>query len=326
MTKLNSRRLTCIWLSVIILLVSVAATTIAYVSRLDNFLLDDVGAIDLLNNGSNVTDDTKSTQDSENTVTQSPTASEKAPESNGNAFETQGSYDAAPNITPPITNQPIEPGFEVDDGTTVWSTNTRVEIFRVSYVNGENVITVNSNNGEKVIAPGTQNSYTFKLKNTGNVALDYIVEIDAYFTPANIDIPITGRLNRYDGKWVVGSKNEYVSVPTLDAAVDGASLGAGKYTYYTLDWQWLYESGNDELDTMLGDLAKNEDLIFTIVIKTTAVVSDNPNDDSGITPPQTSDNSNITLWSVIAIFSFIMMIFLIFYKNGGKRRYGTEAD
>ena len=135
-------------------------------------------------------------------------------------------------------------------------------------MNGEKVITVNSGNGDKVIAPGTENSYTFKLKNTGNVALDYTVEVDAYFTPADIEIPITGRLNRYDGTWVIGGKDEYAKVPVLDTAEDNATLGAGKYTYYTLDWLWPFESGNDELDTMLGNLAVDQELTFTIVIKT----------------------------------------------------------
>ena len=177
-----------------------------------------------------------------------------------------------------------------------------------------------------MIAPGTENSYTFKLKNTGNVALDYTVEIDAYFTPADIEIPITGRLNRYDGTWVIGGKDEYAKVPVLDTAEDNATLGAGKYTYYTLDWLWPFESGNDELDTMLGNLAVDQELTFTIVIKTTATESSNPYDDSGITPPQTGDNTNLTLWIVLAVSSFAMMIFLLFYQNKEKRRDSAEAN
>lgn len=327
MAKPNNSKTKWIWLSVLILLVCVAATTIAFVSRLDSFLLDDEGAISLITEDTsgtdNSTDETEDTQGTDTAATQAPTT-EQEPTSN---TDTSGTQETDPaTTTPQVTHPPRNPGFEASDDNTVWSTNTQVEIFRISYVNGEQVITVNSDNGDKVIAPGTENSYTFKLKNTGNVALDYTVEVDAYFTPADIEIPITGRLNRYDGKWVVGGKDEYANVPVLDAAEDNGTLGAGKYTYYNLDWMWPFESGNDELDTMLGNLATEQDLIFTIVIKTTATESDNPYDDSGITPPQTGDNTNLTLWITLAVSSFAMMIFLLFFQNKEKRRYDAEAD
>ena len=322
MAKPNSRRTTWIWLSVLILFVCVAATTIAFMSRFDSFLLDDEGAISLItedtSQADDSTDETEDTQGLGSTATQTPTIEQEP---------TNSSDTTVPTTTvPQVTQPPKNPGFEAGDDKNVWGTNTQVEIFSVSYVNGEQIITVKSDNGDKVIAPGTENSYTFKLKNTGNVALDYTVEIDAYFTPADITIPITGRLNRYDGKWVVGGKDEYANVPVLDTATDSATLGAGKYTYYTLDWLWPFESGDDELDTLLGNLATEQELTFTIVIKTTATESSNPNDDSGITPPQTGDNSNLTLWIVLAVSSFMMMLFLIFYQNKEKRRSCAEAD
>ncbi len=304
MPKPNSRRTTAIWLSVLFLLICVVATTTAVIIRLNGFLLDDEGAISLIS-GDPQSSDSTSTSD---------------------VTGTGESDSSSSNTTSQDTKPSRNPGFEASDKQTVWSTNTQVEIFSVSYVNGEQKVTVKSDDGDKVIAPGTEKSYTFKLKNTGNVALDYTVEMDAYFTPADITIPITGRLNRYDGKWIVGSKDEYAKVPALNVAEDKGTLGAQKYTYYTLDWRWLFESGDDELDTMLGNLAVEQDLTFTIVIKTTATDSSNPYDDSGITPPQTGDNSNLALWIVIAVFSFVMMLFLIFYQNKEKRRNKAEAD
>ena len=328
MSKPNNSKTKWIWLSVLILFVCVAATTIAFLSRLDSFLLDDEGAISLITGDTsgtdNSTDKTEDNKDSGTTATQTPTT-EQEPTSNTDTSGTQET-DPAVSTTPQVTQPPGNPGFEASDDNTVWSTNTQVEIFRISYLNGEQIITVNSDNSDKIIAPGTENSYTFKLKNTGDVALDYTVEVDAYFTPADIEIPITGRLNRYDGKWVAGGKDEYAKVPALDAAEDNGTLGAGKYTYYTLDWMWPFESGNDELDTMLGNLAAGQDLIFTIVIKTTATESDNPYDDSGITPPKTGDNLNLALWLTLAVGTFVMTLFLIFFQNKEKRRYDAEAD
>ena len=330
MTKPNNSKTKWIWLSVLILVVCVAATTIVFLSRLDSFLLNDEGAISLItddisktNDVSNETDDTLSS-DSAVTLDFETVQDSEAGQDSASSIDATGtskSESSTSATAPRIALPPKEPGFEAGDDKTVWDTNTQVEIFKVSYVNGEQVITVNSDNGDKVIAPGTENSYTFKLKNTGNVTLDYTVEVDAYFTPGDIEIPIISRLNRYDGKWVVGGKDEYVKVSVLDTAEDKAKLRAGRYTYYTLDWIWPFESGNDELDTMFGNLAVEQELRFAIAIKTTATESSHSSAGGGITPPQTGDNSDIILWVVLSIFS--SMIFLhIFIK---PRRSGVTV-
>lgn len=305
-TKKSSKN-KIIWLSVLILLICVALTTLAFTDILDVFLPNDNGAISLIPEDTSQTDQS-GTDESEPDETESSTTDE----------------------TQATQSQPTEPekhpGFEVSDDKAVWGTNTSVEIFKVSYENGEQVITVKSDDGNKVIAPGTENTYTFKLKNTGDVAMDYTVEIDAYFAPADITIPITARICRYDGKWVTGNKDVYSDVSTLNKATDSSTLGRGKFTYYTLDWVWPFESGNDELDTLLGSMANEQDITFTIVIKTTATESDNPNADGGITPPQTGDNSNLTMWIALMFGSLILMLFLILTNEKEKRRYNAEAD
>lgn len=298
MKKSNNNNAKWIWVSALILFVCVAATAIAFFSRLDGYLLDDEGAISLLGDGA-------------------PSDTVPTP---------AGVASIAPKSSAAPVQPPFSPGFEASDDKTVWNTDTQVEIFHVSYKNGENVITVNSDDGDKLIAPGTENSYTFKLKNTGNVALDYTVELDAYFTPQNIQIPITGRINRYDGKWIAGGKDAYAQVAELDAASDKATLGAGKYTYYTLDWVWPFERGEDELDTELGNLAVQQDLTFTIQIKTMATASDNPDDNSGILPPYTGDDFNLVLWSALAVGSFIIMLILIIYQKKERKREQAEAQ
>lgn len=287
-----------LWLLVLLLFLFVIATTIIVADRLSNFLIDDSGSIPLI------------PPDGGMEETQAPTAGQDPGDATDPPTEPG---DTTPTKPAEPTQPPKRPGFEAGDDKTVWTTNTQVEIFRVSYENGEQVITMNSDDGDKLIAPGSQNTYTFKLKNTGNVALDYIVEINAYITPGDIHIPITARLNRYDGKWVVGGKGEYADIPALDIAEDTATLGAGKYTYYVLEWVWPLESGNDELDTQLGNLAADMDITFTIAIKTTATESKNPSNGSGITPPQTGDNTILGVWIALAIGSFAMLLFLIIF-------------
>lgn len=327
MRKPSGKKNRWVWLYVLILVISVTATTIALVKRLNGFLLDDSGAIPLIQERSSA----MSEENVSGTITQSAGNSEQSVETNQTIVtkqpvDTEGETNSS--ITATISPQDLpesgNPGFEAGDEKTVWTTNTQVEIFRVSYVNGEQVITVTSNNEEKVIAPGTENSYTFKLKNTGNAALDYTVTVDAFFSSEDIEIPISGKLNRYDGKWIVGDKDNYVDIPTLDTAEDKATLGAGRYTYYTLEWVWPFESGDDELDTMLGNLASEQDLTLTIVISTTATESANPDDDNGIVPPETGDDSKLILWVILIIGSILMMIYLS--VNGDKEDTPSRTE
>ena len=69
--------------------------------------------------------------------------------------------------------------FRVTDKDTVWKGNTQVEIFRASYANGESQITVKSSDGDKLIAPGTENSYTFALENTADGPVAYSMSMKA---------------------------------------------------------------------------------------------------------------------------------------------------
>lgn len=309
----TNKKHSAVMIYVLILFVCVASTTIALASRLNAYTLDDSGAISL------IPDLTAETED----VTSSDTSADTTADTTADTFETATDDETASAETAkkPAATYPegyAKPGFEASDDATVWSTDTKVDIFRVSYANGEQTITVNSSDGDKLLAPGTENSYTFKLKNTGNVAVDYTVDVDAFFSPDGTTIPVSTRLCRYDGKWIVGASDSYVDVPVLDTAEDTDVLGAGKYTYYTLDWMWPYESGNDEFDTMLGNLAaEGEDLTLTIVIKTEAEAT--WEEGGGITPPQTGDVSFVDMWIIVASVCAVLMIVLIVIRIADKK-------
>lgn len=144
----------------------------------------------------------------------------------------------------------FNPSMEVSDATNVWETNTSVEIFRISYVNGQQVVTVASDDGDKVIAPGTGSSYSFMVHNNGNLTLDYSVAVSAFCTPSEYSVPIIGSLSSQGG----GS----------------SEIEPGEKVTYTYDWVWEYEGGDDVYDTLLGNVAAQEDIVYTVVITTTA--------------------------------------------------------
>lgn len=304
----------------LILLVCAAASTSVVLSRMNVFLLDDEGAISIT--PENTITGAQFLANSEEPETETEQTSPESPEQE----TVSGESNTVLNNSPSASDFEIDPGFMViDENDVVWGTETEVEIFKVSYEDGEGNVTVKSDNGDKVVAPGTDNSYTFKLQNTGNVPIKYVLDIDAYITPGDNMIPIESRVNRYDGEWIVGGQKLWVDVPTLDTAEDSATLGVGKYTYYTLDWRWPFESGNDEYDTFLGNLAADgEDITITIIIKTVATATDDPGRDDGITPPNTGDESILSLWISLAVGASVLLIIIVIFRIREEKRSKRE--
>lgn len=266
------------WLTTLVLLLTicVSITSIIYLDCLTNFLPSDIGALPIYANEIEGNNTNENEQDK-----------------NENSSENK------------------ELGFVAYDGNGTWEMQSTIEIFKISYENGEKVITVASDNEDKVIAPGTKNSYTFKLKNTSNVAMDYDLQVKTSVSPNNLEIPLEGKINRFDGKWIFGNKENYDVMNGFEMMSDSFTLGAGKFSYYTLDWQWPFD-GNDELDTYLGDLSADEEIVYTIEIHTVATASVDPNDDGGIqSTPNTGDNSQILLYAIIGGVAFILILILI---------------
>lgn len=165
----------------------------------------------------------------------------------------------------------IEDQYEV-----IWGTDTQVELFRVSYENDRQEVTVAGRNNEKVIAPGTENTYTFAVKNKSTGWLDYKLIVQAFFTGldgTDKEIPIQARLQ--GRQWLVGGETEYRPVLELDGAEETTSVGARRHINYTLQWQWPFEQdldgdGNiddgDALDTWLASQGRDISLTIRITV------------------------------------------------------------
>ena len=53
--------------------------------------------------------------------------------------------------------------FSVSDSRTVWRKKTDIDLFHFSYENAEGVVTAESGNGEKILAPGTEEMNDFRI-------------------------------------------------------------------------------------------------------------------------------------------------------------------
>lgn len=209
-------------------------------------------------------------------------------------------------------------------GNPEFKMETEAEIFRVSYDNDSGEITVigNEDNTDKLIAPGTSNLYQFTLANTGDVSLDYIMTMEAYVTGTDIKIPVNVRVWDYTNKYLIGSTSDMVDVMELNTVEESGELGAGRYAVYNLEWEWPFEWGNDEYDTMLGNLAENDDLVLTIVIRTIAEYDEEPeNPETGlIRPTQTGDDTQPMIFILLGGVSFAGLCGIFFTTFQSKRK------
>lgn len=210
-----------------------------------------------------------------------------------------------------------QPGMIVWDDKQVWTTKTEIELFRVEYEDGEEKITVASSNQDALIAPGTENSYTFRLKNTGNVSLNYSVMLRAYISDNVTSIPVEVRMRDFNGFYIIGDEDSYAPVLELDGLQDHNTLGAGYYAYYTLEWQWPFERGEDAYDTYLGNLAVDEPVTLTIEIHTLSAQCDDPNHPGGLLPA-TGDSFQPLVWvalSAAALCGVVVLVILGWRKR-----------
>ena len=217
-----------------------------------------------------------------------------------------------------LTARPLflaAPGFEVWDPNTVWSGETDVEIFSIRYDNESGETTVRSQDGTKVLAPGTGSTYEFALENTGNVSLDYTLEMEAWFSDAEYPIPVVASVVGHEGEYLLGSAEEMVDVLRLEEVRQSGTVAAGNIMPFSLNWEWPFEL-DDEYDTMLGNMAVEEDLTLTVVIKTTASYSADP-DEPGGSPPQTGDTAQIELYAImmVAYLAGVLLILLLRKKE-----------
>ena len=213
------------------------------------------------------------------------------------------------------------PGFHAQDENTVWSGETEVEIFRFSYDNASGDVTVHSQSGHKLLAPGTSNTYRFALHNTGNVSLDYTVEMEAYFSTPEYPIPVDVRVTDWQGAYLAGSAEQMDDVMALNAVRQTGTVAAGNVYPYALEWEWPYESGNDEYDTMLGNLAVEQDLTLTVVIRTMAEYSEDPDKPGGT--PQTGDTTQVALLAGAMVVSLAGVLALLLLR--GRKDDDEEA-
>ncbi len=235
-----------------------------------------------------------------------------------------GTLESTP-VTKGTSNQQAtqnqEASVTVYDNQKTWSTKTDVEIFSLSYENGKQKVSVLSSNQEEVIAPGTENEYSFYLKNNGKTNATYQIHCEVQTSPGTLDLPVNISMKSYTGDYVVGSKDQMVQVRNGMHIQDEASLFSNHYAHYTLHWQWPFEQQNDVYDTYLGNRAVQENLSVKVIITTQAWSDETtPLLDGGLANPSTGDATRQMFYVCLGICAIVLVVVIVVRrKNQGNK-------
>ena len=157
----------------------------------------------------------------------------------------------------------------------VWESGKNVSIFKTSYENGKGAVTVASQNGDSLIAPGVETIYKFTMYNSGNMAIVYETDLDFNLrigdkNQKNYTFPLLVRLCTQDGEYLIGNETEWVNVENAVLSQHIRTLGANSYETFELHLMWQFEGGDDELDTLYGNDSASYGVNLTMGIDTYA--------------------------------------------------------
>lgn len=222
-----------------------------------------------------------------------------------------------------VKPEPEEPKPEVElIGGKGGVYHKEIQVFYAEYGN-DGKITVKSDFGDKVVAPGTENSYDLYVRNVGKVPISYILEAESRITVdvngKQIEIPVEASFYTPHGSYLLGGEESLDNLGKLDGVKDSSGLSPRHQAKYTLCWSWPFD-GDDEFDTLLGNLAaEGEELTVKVAFNVTAAYD--PNAAGGA--PMTGDSSAIGLWVALLVISAFALIILLFLR---KREQDEEKS
>jgi len=213
------------------------------------------------------------------------------------------------------------PSFEVGESEDKkWESGKNVSIFRTDYKNGEGKVTVASQNGDTLIAPGVETAYKFTMYNSGNMAVVYETDLDFNLRIGDQDqrdytFPLLVRLRTQSGEYLIGNETEWVNVENAVVSQHVSVLGAASYETFELQLMWQFEGGNDELDTMYGNDSMARGVNLTMGIDTYAEQHLDANATGGIkidpdAKTETGGEFRI-VWFLLLLINIAILIFYV---------------
>lgn len=210
-------------------------------------------------------------------------------------------------------------------GELVWGSSTGINadgaaelsLFSAKYDN------VYADNGENVVAPGTNGVNIIRLKNSAGGKIKYTATV--YRITSSEALPVTVSL---DGRGFTDTSHavlpEGIDHSSIIRSVTG-TVGSGEIQDFDISWLWRFTEGDtqDTADTGLGNTAA-AGAPDNVTVGIYIVVDDDNDYSEPITPtvPKTGDNAMLgTYVALIAISGAVLLLLLL-----GKRREKDEEE
>ena len=208
-----------------------------------------------------------------------------------------------------------------DDKEVMLQTNydEYLELFEISYSNDAGEVTVMGTDGQKVVAPGTSVEYTIRLRNTENIALDYILEPRVEFT-SEYEIPIEVRMIDEDMNYLLGDATTWVPIADMNAVTAERTILKGESEEYIFQWRWVFESGNDEYDTLLGSSAVTQEVGLEVSVRLQAAANTSVEVNGG---PFETELGDVL---VIGFIVFLLLLAIILLLISAARRKKAQVQ
>lgn len=198
-------------------------------------------------------------------------------------------------------------------------------------------------NGEKVVAPGTEGKNIIRLKNDAGNPITYVAVM--YHIKEEPDLPVAPVLVTNGSCTDTGTYPlpEGVTQEQVVRAVTG-SVSSGQIQDFDITWSWAYDEGEDRdvVDTALGNKAafatadEVKTGLYIVVEEEVSPVAGDPDDstaDDTDAPggaagsgthytypqlPQTGDPGDLTLYFVLLAVSSILFVLLLLERRKEK--------
>lgn len=160
-----------------------------------------------------------------------------------------------PEPTEPEPTEPADPlnVSVIEKGGPVWTQNTTISLFADRTGVG----------ADRKLAPGSKGSYAFLVNNNNTYGITYRMKVTA--PQGQLLIPLRYRLKSGE-TYLCGNSSTWLTAEELAAAA--VTLKGGTQKEYLLEWQWMFDGGDDAYDTQIGMAANLEyQVIVTITIE-----------------------------------------------------------
>lgn len=198
------------------------------------------------------------------------------------------------------------------------SMDEKLDVFALEYRNDTGEITVKGSDGTKVIAPGTDIEYTLRLRNTDEVALDYVYTPEVNFS-SEYKFPLLVRLLDPEDNYVIGSETEWVPIDQVNAIEEKGTLLVNETAEYVFQWKWPFESGDDAYDTFLGSVSVENDAGLSLSFNLHSEANLTANANSGFMKAPLTKVLRALLVFILLVAAIVLLVIYIIKRIKANR-------